>query len=116
MATALRGLSELQRARRRAPMVAGALHFVRRNLFWIILVGGLLPHLAASAMQSYYNWIWVPGIDKVAFKKAFITYNVVVYPACIGWLAWNLYRFRSGYRRVLEREPVASCGSCGADC
>jgi serine/threonine protein kinase len=106
MATALRGLSELQRARRGAPMVAGALHLVRRNLFWIMLAGGLLPHIAASVMQSYYNWIWVPGIDKDAFKKAFITYNVVVYPACIGWLAWNLYRFGSGYRRVVEREPV----------
>ncbi len=106
MATALRGLSELQRARRRAPMVAGALHFVRRNLFWIILVGGLLPHFAASALQSYYNWIWVPGIDKDAFTKAFITYNIVVYPACIGWIAWNLYRFRSGYQQVVQREPV----------
>ena len=52
MATALRGLSELQQARRRAPMDAGALHFVRRNLLWIILVGGLLPHIAASVMQS----------------------------------------------------------------
>ncbi len=106
MATALRGLSELQQAQRCATMVAGPLHFVRRHLFWVILVGGLLPHVAATALQSYYNWIWVTEIDKSAFTVAFITYNAVVYPVCVGWLVWNLYRFRSGFRRVVQWEPI----------
>lgn len=105
MATAMRGLSELQRARRRSPMIAGSLQFVRRNLFWIMLVGGLVPHLVASVLQSIYNLIWVEP-DETAFNKAFIAYNIVVYPVCIAWLASNLYRFRSGYRRVVEREPL----------
>ncbi len=115
MATALRGLQELQRARRRAPMIVGSLDFIRRNLFGVILVGGLLPHFAASIMQSSYNATWIVEANdpdtaaaaSMAFVKAFIAYNIVVYPICIGWLAWNLYRFRSGYRRVVKRVPLA---------
>ncbi len=105
MATALRGLSELQRARRRAPMIARHLQFIRRNLFWIILVGGLFPHFAASVFQTAYNDAWIE-MSGDAFKKAFISYNIIVYPACIGWLAWNLYQFRSGYRQLLNGQPI----------
>ena len=107
MATALSGLSELQRARRNAPSADRVRDFVRRNLFWILLIGGLLPNIAASIFQSYYNLVWIirPSGEefKESFGRAFIAYNVVVYPACVGWLAWNLYKFAQGYRRVLAR-------------
>ena len=106
LAASLNGLSELYRARRQSPVTAGVVHFVRVHLFWIILIGGLLPHLAASAFQSMYNVIWI-GTGGEAFTKAFVAYNVVVYPACVGWLAWNLYQFARGYRRVVAREPIA---------
>ncbi|MGI9474350.1 MAG: bifunctional serine/threonine protein kinase/MFS transporter [Rubripirellula sp.] len=109
MANALTGLAQLQRARRRAPVVDGVRQFVQRHLVWV-LIGGLLPHLAASLFQSWYNFIWIirPGGEafQEAFEKAFIVYNVILYPACVGYLAWQLYVFASGYRRVVAREPV----------
>jgi serine/threonine protein kinase/uncharacterized membrane protein len=109
MATALTGLAQLERARRRAPVIDGVRQFVQKHMVWV-LVGGLLPHLAASLFQSWYNYIWIiqPGGEEFqsAFQKAFVVYNVVVYPACVGYLAWKLYFFASGYRRVVAREPI----------
>ncbi|MCG8649069.1 MAG: serine/threonine protein kinase [Pirellulales bacterium] len=105
MATALRGLSELERARRGMPIVAGRLQFIRRNLFLIILIFGLLPHFAASILQSVYNSN-IQGMYSDAFRNTVIVYNLVFYPTCVGWLAWQLVRFRRGYRRLLRREPL----------
>ena len=107
MASAMSGMRDLERARRRAPAVDRIRQFVRQHLFWIILIGGVLPHVAASLFQSWYNVIWIGTSDeafKNAFMKAFIAYNAVVYPACVGWLAWNLYQFAKGYRRVVARD------------
>lgn len=106
MATALSGLEQLERARRRAAAVStGMRHFARRNLIWIIMIGGILPHVAASGLQSAYNQIWV-RVTPDTFFKAFIAYNVVVYPACAGWVAWKLFKFAQGYRRVLAGDPI----------
>ena len=109
MSNALQGLTQLQRARRLAPAIDGVRQFVQRHLVWV-LVGGLLPHLAASLFQSLYNYIWIirqgGSSFQEAFQKAFIAYNVVLYPACIGYLAWQLYQFARGYRRVVARQPV----------
>jgi len=105
MATALKGLEQLQRARRRAPAVETIFPFLRRYLFWFILIGGLSPHFAASALQIYYNETYIKP-DPDAFKKALVAYNVVVYPLCVGWLIWNLFRFASGYRRVVARQEI----------
>ena len=106
MATALRGLSQLQQARRRSPSLISRFPALQRNLFWLILLGGLLPHFAASALQSAYNQATIQGISSDAFTKAFVAYNIVVYPACISWLALKLYRFRKGYQRLVGEEPM----------
>jgi hypothetical protein len=105
LTTALDGLAELQIAQRRSPASPGLRGLAGRYLFWIILIGGLAPHIAASGFQSMYNLIWI-GTDGEAFKKAFVAYNVVLYPACVGYLAWNMIRFAQGYRRVVARQVV----------
>lgn len=105
MATALRGLAELQQARNQVQPNVRLGSFVRRHLFWIILIGGVAPHLVASWLQSEYNKIWI-GTDASVFTNAFIAYNLVVYPACVGWLAWHLHRFARGYRQVVAKQPV----------
>ncbi|MFK8115181.1 MAG: serine/threonine-protein kinase [Rubripirellula sp.] len=104
LATVLSGLVDLQTARRRAPVLAGWQQFIRRNLFWFLLIGGLLPNIGASFLQSSYNLIWIdPG---PAFMNAFLAYNLVVYPACVGWFAWNLYRSAKPYKQVANRVPI----------
>jgi serine/threonine protein kinase len=105
MATALKGLEELQRARRQAPAVQSLFTFLRTHLLWVIMIGGLIPQIAASILQIYYNNTWIEP-DEKAFAKALIVYNVILYPACVGWVAWNLFRFASGYRRVITRQEV----------
>ncbi|MEM8671755.1 MAG: serine/threonine-protein kinase [Planctomycetota bacterium] len=106
MATALKGLEELQRARRESPVIEYWFPFVRKWLFWLILIVGLLPHFAGSVLQILYNNAWIKP-DPTAFKKALLAYNIVVYPACVGWLAWKLFRFAAGYHRVVAREEVS---------
>ncbi len=119
MATALSGLAQLESARRRAPTIGGIREFAQSHLLWIILIGGMLPHFAASGLQSAYNQIWI-HVNDDAFFKAFIAYNIVVYPACVGWLAWNLFKFAQGYRRVVSRDadsarPIAQIASTIAE-
>lgn len=104
MAAALRGLVDLQTARRQAP-TSRWLQFVRRNLFWFVLIGGLIPNLAASILQSVYNLIWIET-SSPAFTKAFVAYNLVVYPACVGWFASHLWRFGVTYKNVAKRVPI----------
>ncbi|MCP4890295.1 MAG: serine/threonine protein kinase [Planctomycetaceae bacterium] len=105
LATALQGLAELQRARRDAPARKSLFLLFRNHLFWFILIGGLVPHLCASVLQIYFNNTWIEPDDEF-FTKALIAYNMVVYPGCIGWLSRNLFRFASGYRRVIAREEM----------
>ncbi len=106
LATALRGLEQQQQAKRKSLECSPTSTWIQRNLFWIILVGGLLPHFAASFFQIAYNNAWITGMNQEAFQKAFITYNIIIYPACITWLAWMLLQFRSGYRKLTNHIPL----------
>lgn len=77
----------------------------RNHLFWLILIAGLVPHSCASVMQIFNNNTRIDP-DAEFFAKALIAYNIVVHPGCIGWRSRNLFRFASGYRRIIARQEI----------
>ena len=74
-----------------------------RPLTWLVLAG-LLPQLLGSGLQIVYNDSRIVGGLSAEQRPAFLglvwAYNLLLYPACLSWIAWKVWRVIGPFNRL----------------
>jgi serine/threonine protein kinase len=109
-AETLAGLREQREALRRFPPLDRVAQWSWRHPITALVLGGVLPQFVGSALQISYNAIRIVGTLTPAqvqlFPMIVIVYNLVAYPACLGWLLMRLLRVVRVWRALRRNEPV----------
>jgi serine/threonine protein kinase len=111
LARALEGCRELRRIEHDLPQGDRLTRHTVRRPFLALLLIGILPQLAGSAVNIAYNWLEIVSkFETEELKRAFhhvaIGYNLAVYPLCIWLLIRQVLRIAAKWRRLEEGKKV----------
>lgn len=100
LSRALSDVVELRGALRKAAKVSPISRWCSRRPFMSLVLVGLAPHLVGSLVNIPYNLLRVAGRERLSvFFQLVNSYNLVVYPVCIGlclFLVWPVLRWWRG--------------------
>jgi hypothetical protein len=111
LAEQLDGCRQQRQAERRLPKPTRFVNWiVKRPFFWFVWLV-VLPTLAGSAVNVWYNLSQVvrglTASQQEMFWSMVTAYNVVVYPVAVALFAWAVFRVRRNWRAMHGVAPLA---------